>query len=83
MKQKDIIIIVVVAIVSGIFSYGIASFLFGGQKTYNLKAPTVDVITAEFKLPNAEYFNKESIDLTKNINIGDPGNPTPFNSSKP
>lgn len=78
MKQRDILIIVAVAMASGLLSYGIATFVFNGKKTYNLKAPTVEAITSEFKLPDSAYFNKESINLTKNINIGGPGNPTPF-----
>jgi hypothetical protein len=78
MKQRDILIIIGAAVVSGLFSFGISSLLFGSEKTYTLKAPTVDAITAEFKLPDSTYFNKQSIDLTKNITIGGSGNPTPF-----
>ena len=78
MKQKDILIIIVVVIVVAILSISLSTFLFGGEKAYTLKAPTVEVITAEFKLPDSTYFNKQALDLTKNINIGGPGNPTPF-----
>jgi len=78
MKQKDIITIVAVAIISGIFSFVIAGFLFGGSKSYKLTAPTVNAISADFKLPDQAYFNKQSINPTKNIKIGDTTNATPF-----
>ncbi|HUD03738.1 MAG TPA: hypothetical protein VMR51_03035 [Patescibacteria group bacterium] len=80
MKQKDIIIIVAIAVISGIFSFAIANFLFGGQKAHKLTAPSVQAISSDFKLPDSTYFNKRSLDLTKNITIGDSTNPAPFNT---
>lgn len=80
MKQKDIAIIVAVALVSGIFSLLIANFLFGGDKSYNLTAPNVEPISADFELPGDTYFNKQSLNPTKNITIGDSTNNTPFNT---
>lgn len=79
MKQKDIVIIIVVAGVAAILSFALANFLFGGKKAANLKAPTVDVITADFPLPPPQFFNKNSLDPTKNITIGDSSNTAPFN----
>lgn len=79
MKQKDIIVIVAIAIVSAIFSYVMANFIFGGEKAYKLTAPTVDPISAEFKLPDERYFNKDSLNPTKDITIGDSSNSAPFN----
>ncbi|HOR23547.1 hypothetical protein KBB76_01220 [Candidatus Saccharibacteria bacterium] len=81
MKQRDIVIIVAVAIVSGIFSFAIAKFMFGGEKIYKLTAPTVEPISSEFKLPNEQYFNKQSLNPTKNITIGDSSNTAPFNTT--
>jgi archaellin len=79
MKQKDIIVVVAIAIVSAIFSYVIANFIFGGEKAYKLTAPTVDPISSEFKLPDERYFNKDSLNPTKDITIGDSNNSAPFN----
>jgi hypothetical protein len=78
MKQKDIFIIVASAIVSALLSYGIATLLFSGEKTYNLKAPTVEPIVAEFNLPPDEFFNKQSLDPTVVIPIGPNNNTAPF-----
>ena len=81
MKQKDIVIVVAVAIISGIFSFAIAKFMFGGEKIYKLTAPTVEPISSEFKLPDEQYFNKYSLNPTKDITIGDSSNATPFNTT--
>jgi hypothetical protein len=80
MKKNDILIIVVVAIVAGVFSFIVANFLFGGQKNYNLDAPTVQPITAEFKTPDTKYFNKDSLDITKDITVEDNSNNKPFSN---
>ena len=45
-----------------LLSISLSTFLFGGEKAYKLKAPTVEAISAEFKLPDSTYFNKQ---LTK------------------
>jgi hypothetical protein len=81
MKQKDIIVIIVVVFVSGVLSFVIAKTLFGGEKKYKLTAPTVDAISSEFKQPDTAYFNKDSLNPTKNITIGDSTNNTPFKSN--
>jgi hypothetical protein len=78
MKQKDVVIIIGTAAVAGTISLVIANFLFGGAKSYKLTAPTVDAISSDFKLPDDTYFNKGSLNPTKNITIGDSTNTTPF-----
>jgi len=78
MKQRDIIIIVAVAVIGGLFSYVIANALLGGKKAYKLTAPTVESITSDFPQPDTAYFNKNSLDPTKNITIGDSTNDQPF-----
>ncbi len=82
MKQKDVLLIVVIAVVAGVFSLVIANFFFGGEKAYNLKAPTVEPITAEFTLPSEQVFNKSALNPTKNIVIGDSTNKQPFNGQQ-
>lgn len=80
MKKNDILIISVVAVVAGVFSFVLANFLFGGQKNFNLDAPTVQPITAEFKTPDSKYFNKDSLDITKDITVEDNSNNQPFSN---
>ena len=81
MKKNDIAIIVIVAIVAGVFSFVIANFIFSKDKTYKLDAPTVQAITADFQLPDKKYFNKESLDLTKDITVQINSNNQPFNQN--
>lgn len=78
MKQKDIAIIIGVAIVSAIFSYVISSALFGGAEKANLTAPKVEPISADFPQPDPRYFNTNSLNPTKTITIGDSTNTQPF-----
>lgn len=82
MKQKDIALIAVIAIVSGVISFLVSGWLFAKPADKELKAEKVDVITSEFSLPNSKYFNAESIDPTQLIEIGDSDNPNPFGSGQ-
>ena len=65
-------IIIGVSIVSAIFSYVLSNALFGGSDSSKLlSAPDVQPISAEFQQPDPRYFNKESLNPTKDITIGD------------
>lgn len=81
MRKDDILIIFVVAIVAGIFSYIIAGFVFGGEQKYDLQSPEVQPISSEFKQPNEKYFNSDSLDITKDITVTNNDNTDPFKSS--
>ena len=80
MKKNDILIIAVVAVVAGLISLFVANFLFGGAKKFNLDAPTVQPISSEFKSPDTKYFNKESLDITKDITVQENSNNQPFSN---
>jgi hypothetical protein len=82
MKQKDILLVAVIAIVAGVFSFVVANFLFGGEKAYTLKAPKVDAITDTFTLPSKTVFNDKALNPTKNITIGDSSNDAPFKTAQ-
>jgi hypothetical protein len=78
MKQKDIAMIAVIAIISGVASLFISQAVFSGKASRSQTAEVVDSITADFPTPSAKYFNAESIDPTQMIKIGDNNNATPF-----
>ena len=78
MKQKDIALIVVVVIVSGVLSFFVSRALFSGSSSRDQKVEVVDVISASFPTPSSKYFNANSIDPTQMIHIGDNNNSTPF-----
>ncbi len=80
MKQKDILLIVVVVFISGVFSLVLSNYLFASPKNRQEKVEVVEPITADFKTPNKDdkYFNAQAIDPTLIIKIGDNNNNDPF-----
>lgn len=83
MKQKDIALFGVVAIVSAVFSVILSGALITPPKDKNQKAEVVSLITNDFPTPgpNDKFFNKNSINPTKQIQIGDNTNTKPFNGA--
>lgn len=79
MKQKDIALIIVVGFISAVFSVLLSNMLISPSKNRQQEVEVVDPITAEFKKPDPRYFNKDSVNLTKRITIGEDGNDKPFN----
>lgn len=78
MKQKDWAVVLIVVFVSGVLSLVLSNTLFGKSKQQE-QVEVVEAITAEFTKPNEKYFNKNSIDPTQIIRIGDGSNESPFN----
>ena len=70
MKQKDLITIIFISVISAGFSFLIANFLFGNVAKNKLNAANVTPIKSDFILPSSVYFNSNSIDLTQTITIG-------------
>ncbi len=78
MKQKDIIIIIVVVFISGVASFFISNALFSSPQKRTVEVEVVEPISTEFKTPDPQYFNSKSIDPTKLIQIGNQDNQQPF-----
>lgn len=81
MKQKDIALIIIIVFVSGIVSFVVSGKLFAPTKGHQ-SVETVDKISSDFNVPDSTYFNKNSIDPTQLIEIGNSTNPNPFNSGQ-
>jgi hypothetical protein len=79
MKQKDIILIIVVVFISGILSFFVSRLVFAAPKTRQQAVEVVDPITTDFPIPGSKYFNTGSIDPTQLIQIGGTSNLAPFN----
>lgn len=79
MKQKDLILIIVVVFVSGVFSIVISNMLISSPKNRQEKVEVVEPITAEFTQPPEKYFNKSSFNPTQTIRIDGNNNNQPFN----
>ena len=78
MKQKDLILIIVVVFVSAVIGFVVSGLLFASPQNRQQTAEKVDVITAEFIQPSSEYFNAEAVNPTQQIQIGSNTNPNPF-----
>ncbi len=80
MKKKDILLIAVVVIISGVFSLVLSNYLFTSPKNRQEQVEIVEPISAEFTVPKKDdkYFNAQAIDPTLIIKIGDNNNNDPF-----
>lgn len=70
MKQKDIIVIIAIAFVAGVFSLLITNIVFSNEKI-TLTAEKVDPISAQFNDADKSVFNDTAINPTQLIKIGD------------
>lgn len=83
MKQKDIALIAVVVIVSGMLSFFIGRYMFSSPDKRQVQAEVVDPIVPEFNASlDKKWFNKNAINPTEVIQIGDSSNNSPFNSGQ-
>lgn len=82
MKQKDILLIVVIAGVSTIFAFVVANFFISTPKNQNYKVQVLDSISSSFPEADKRYFNKDSLDPTQPVQIGNGGNAKPFAGSQ-
>ena len=77
MKQQDIALIIVIAAISATISFVASDLIFVTPANRQQKVEVVDVITTSFQLPNAKYFNSNSVDPTLNTALGG-NNTNPF-----
>jgi hypothetical protein len=80
-KQKDVALIIFIAAISGIVSFAASHFLFATPTNRQQKVAVVDKITTEFVTPDSKFFNNQSIDPAKLIEIQNSNNSNPFNGS--
>lgn len=78
MKQKDIVLIIVVIFFSAVISLVVSKALFATNEDNRLSAEIVEPINSEFQQPDKTVFNGEAINPTQLIRIGDGGNQNPF-----
>lgn len=81
MKQKDIALIVVIAVISGSISFAASHFLFASPQDQQQRVAVVDKITTDFKSPDPKFFNSQSINPAKLIEVGSSNNANPFSGS--
>lgn len=78
MKQKDLALIIAIVFFAGVISLVVSRVFFTSGENRQLEAEVVEPITAEFKQPDTRVFNKNAINPTKLIQIGDNNNKQPF-----
>lgn len=78
MKQKDLVLILVVAAVAAIFSLILTQTLFVSKESKEMTAEVVEPINSTFNEPDPKVFNEKAINPTQLIQIGDTNNPNPF-----
>ena len=81
MKQKDIAIIAVIVVISGILSFIISNYVFVTPKNRNVQVEVVEPITSSFAKPDTRFYNSNAFDPTKIIVIGQNANQDPFSSN--
>lgn len=80
MKQKDILTLGVIVIVSVVLSVLLSGRIFSSKKVLAQQVEVVPPISANFPTPSSQYFNNQSIDPTQLIQIGNNNNTSPFNA---
>jgi hypothetical protein len=80
MKSKDIYVIIMIGIFSTVASIVLSSTFISGDKNRDETVEVIPVITSELTRPAQEYFNSNSINPTKTIQIGGEVSRKPFGS---
>jgi len=78
MKSKDIYVIILIGVFSTVVSMVLSSVFIGSEENRSETVEVIPVISSELQRPSSEYFNSESINPTKTIQIGGEVSPTPF-----
>lgn len=86
MKRRDIILIVSVAVITGILSLLISGVIFSVPKNRSSKVPTADIVpTALPDIKNDSsykaFLNTNALDPAQPVQVGNTQNSTPFNSN--
>lgn len=82
MKQKDLLLVVVIVAVSAVFSFVISGVLFGSPSDRQQEVEQVDAISTTFPDPDKRFFNKQAFDPTQVITINPYDNADPFKGDK-
>lgn len=83
MKQQDMALIIVIVFVAAVSSFFVSKTIFASPKNRQQQVEVVQRITADFPQPDDRYFNKNSVDPTQSITVGQNANGNPFNGKQP
>ena len=78
MKKNDIALIVLIVSISLLVSYFVVKAIIGNPKNQQVSAEVVEPITPDLVQPSNKIFNRDAINPTVVIQIGNPSNQQPF-----
>ncbi len=78
MKRKDLGLIAVVAIISAVISIVASNIFLSSASQRSQKVEKVGRLNSEFIKPSDKYFNSNSVNPTKLIEIGQDKDSNPF-----
>jgi len=71
MKNSDVAVIIVIASISVLVAYFVADAVIGKPTGGSIKVKTIDPISTEVQSPDSSIFNKNAINPTVPVVIGD------------
>lgn len=78
MKKNDIALIILIASISMVVTYFIAKAIIGTPNSKQVSAEVVELIKPDLVQPSSKIFNRDAINPTVVIQIGNPSNQQPF-----
>jgi hypothetical protein len=78
-KRNDIALLILIISLTLVISFLIVKSVFGEPKNQATKVDKVEPITSQVVQPSSSIFNKDAINPTVVIQIGNPANLQPFN----
>lgn len=78
MKKNDIALIILIVSISLAISYFIIKAIVGNPKNQQTSAEVVEPISPSLVQPSSQVFNRDAINPTVVIQIGNPSNQQPF-----
>ncbi len=71
MKNSDIAALILIASLSVVVAYFVASAVIGKPSSASVKVKTIEPISAEVQEPDKSIFNEDAINPTVEVEIGD------------
>jgi hypothetical protein len=78
MKKKDIALLVAVGLFAASMSVLVSQVFIKSGENRQMEAQVVQTITTDFQKPDERVFNKDAINPTQLIQIGNNSNNDPF-----
>lgn len=79
MKRNDIALLILIVSITLVISFFVVKAIFGEPQNQAVKVEKVEPVSADIVQPSSSIFNKDAINPTVVIQIGNPANQQPFN----